>query len=112
MVDVSALDKNAGLQYNGLGVHPVTGRVYINTLKSFANYGQNQIWGFDFGTSTEAPAVKYENYTSFPAGFFSRRKTDSKTLKTKHGNELQMDQSSFYPVCGNGSGRMLVGQRR
>lgn len=70
MVDVSALDKNAGLQYNGLGVHPVTGRVYINTLKSFANYGQNQIWGFDFGTSTEAPAVKYENYTSFPAGFF------------------------------------------
>lgn len=112
MVDVSALDKNAGLQYNGLGVHPVTGRVYINTLKSFANYGQNQIWGFDFGTSTEAPAVKYENYTSFPAGFFSRRKTDFKTLKTKHGNELQMDQSSFYPVCGNGSGRMLVGQRR
>ena len=53
MVDVSALDKNAGLQYNGLGVHPVTGRVYINTLKSFANYGQNQIWGFDFGISTE-----------------------------------------------------------
>ena len=70
MVDVSALDKNAGLQYNGLGVHPVTGRVYINTLKSFANYGQNQIWGFDFSASTEAPAVKYENYTNFPAGFF------------------------------------------
>lgn len=70
LVDVSTLDKSAGERYNGLGIHPATGRIYINTIKSFANYGQNQIWGFDFGTSTEAPAVKYENYTNFPAGFF------------------------------------------
>lgn len=70
MVDLSALDKNAGIRYNGLGVHPKSGRVYINTLKSYALFGQNQIWGFDFATSTEAPAVKYENYTHFPAGFY------------------------------------------
>lgn len=70
MVDVSTLDENAGLRYNGLGIHPVTGRVYINTLKSHALFNQNQIWGFDFGTSTDTPAVKYENYTNFPAGFF------------------------------------------
>lgn len=70
MVDLSALDKNAGLRYNGLGVHPTSGRVYINTIKSYALFGQNQIWGFDFATSTKAPAVKYENYTNFPAGFY------------------------------------------
>lgn len=70
LVDLSALDKNAGERYNGLGVHPVTGLVYVNTIKSFALYTQNQIWGFDFAVDTEAPAVKYENYTRFPAGFY------------------------------------------
>lgn len=70
LVDLSGLDKNAGIRYNGLGVHPRSGRVYINTIKSYALFGQNQIWGFDFDTSAEAPAVKYENYTHFPAGFY------------------------------------------
>lgn len=70
LVDLSSLDKNAGERYNGLGVHPVTGLVYINTIKSFALYAQNQIWGFDFAVNAEAPAVKYENYTNFPAGFY------------------------------------------
>lgn len=70
MVDLSALDKNAGQRYNGLGVHPASGRVYINTIKSFALFTQNQIWGFDFAVNAEAPAVKYENYTNFPAGFY------------------------------------------
>lgn len=70
LVDLSSLDKNAGERYNGLGVHPVTGLVYINTIKSFALYAQNQIWGFDFAADAENPAVKYENYTRFPAGFY------------------------------------------
>ena len=67
MVDLSALDKSAGQRYNGLGVHPTSGRVYINTIKSFAQFEQNQIWGFDFDVNAEVPAVKYENYTNFPA---------------------------------------------
>lgn len=70
MVDLSALDKSAGQRYNGLGVHPTSGRVYINTIKSFAQFEQNQIWGFDFDVNAEVPAVKYENYTNFPAGFY------------------------------------------
>lgn len=70
MIEVSGLDKNAGLMYNGLGVHPVTGRVYMNTIKSFAQFTQNHIWGFDFANSKETPAVKFENYTNFPVGFF------------------------------------------
>lgn len=70
MVDVSALDSNAGQRYNGLGVHPVTGNVYLNTIKSFALFTENQIWCFDFLSSVESPAAKYENHTHFPAGFF------------------------------------------
>lgn len=70
LTDLSAIDNNAGLLYNGLGVHPVTGNVYINTIKSFAQYTQNTIWSFDFNNSAENPAAKYENYTNFPAGFF------------------------------------------
>ena len=53
MVDLSALDKSAGQRYNGLGVHPTSGRVYINTIKSFAQFEQNQIWGFDFDVNIE-----------------------------------------------------------
>lgn len=70
LTDISTLDDNAGLLYNGLGVHPVTKNVYINTIKSFALYAQNTIWSFDFNNSAETPVAKYENYTNFPAGFF------------------------------------------
>ncbi len=70
MVDPSALDSNAGQSYNGLGVHPVTGCVYMNTIKSYALYAQNQIWCFDFAVSSDTPAAKYENSTRFPAGFY------------------------------------------
>lgn len=70
LVDLSEIDNNAGLIYNGLGIHPVTGHVYANTIKGFAQYTTNQIWEFDFSTNTEKPVNKYENYTNFPAGFF------------------------------------------
>ena len=70
LVDLSTLDKNAKLLYNGLGVHPQTGKVYVNTLKSTALYNENAIWVFDFNASKDAPEAKYENYTNFPAGFY------------------------------------------
>lgn len=70
LVDLSALDKQAGLCYNGLGVHPLTGRVYANTLRSYALYAENRIWGFDFGVSAETPALTVDNCTRFPAGFY------------------------------------------
>lgn len=78
LVDLSALDSNAGLLYNGLAVHPVTGHVFINSLKGYAQYATNQIWEFDFEASTETPVAKYENHTSFPAGFFFYPQTDKK----------------------------------
>ena len=56
--------------YNNIAVHPKTGQVYINTIKSYAQFQTNQIWAFDFNASKDAPAAKYENYTNFPAGCY------------------------------------------
>lgn len=70
LVDLSTLDKSAAQLYNGLGIHPVTGCLYANTIKSFPLYAQNTIWCFDLAAGTEAPAARYDNYTNFPAGFY------------------------------------------
>lgn len=70
LTDVSGLDPNAGQLYNGLGVHPATGHLLINSIKSFALFTQNQIWAFDPAGDFLSPLAKYENYTNFPAGFF------------------------------------------
>ena len=70
VTDLNNIDVNAGMLYNGISAHPVTGLVYINTIKGFAQFTQNQIWAFDFDANAEEPVAKYENYTHFPAGFF------------------------------------------
>ena len=70
LCDLNLLDNNAGLLYNGLAVHPVTGHVYANSIKSFPLFTTNQIWVFDFEASVDSPFAKYENYTHFPAGVF------------------------------------------
>lgn len=70
LCELNAFDNNAGLLYNHLAVHPKNGQVYINTIKSFAQFQTNQIWAFDFDANKEVPITKYENYTNFPAGFY------------------------------------------
>lgn len=70
VTDLNNIDVNAGMLYNGISAHPVTGLIYINTIKGFAQFTQNQIWAFDFDANAEEPVAKYENYTHFPAGFF------------------------------------------
>lgn len=78
LVDLSEIDDNAGLMYNGLGIHPATGHVYANTIKGHAQFTTNQIWEFDFSANKEVPVNKYENYTNFPAGFFFYPQTSEK----------------------------------
>ena len=57
--------------YNGLGVNPVTGHVYINTLRGVGNFfTTNSIWEFDFDASLDTPVRRFDNYTRFPAGFY------------------------------------------
>lgn len=70
LCDLNTLDTNAGLLYNSIAVHPKTGLVYINTIKSFAQFQSNQIWAFNFDANKDIPAAKYENYTNFPAGTY------------------------------------------
>lgn len=71
LVDLASLDDNVGLLYNGLGVSPATGHVFVNTLKGFGNaYTTNTIWEFDFNVSLDTPVNRFENYTHFPAGVY------------------------------------------
>lgn len=71
LVDLASLNDNVGLMYNGLGVHPVTGHVYANTLKGFGNFfTTNSIWEFDFDASLDTPVNRFDDYTHFPAGVY------------------------------------------
>lgn len=70
LVDLEGLDEKVGILYNGLGIHPVTGRLYANTIRSYANFTQNRIWCLDPTASPVAPVAQYDNYTHFPAGFY------------------------------------------
>ncbi|HHV03380.1 MAG: DUF5074 domain-containing protein [Bacteroidales bacterium] len=71
MVYVKDYVENAGIVYNNLGVHPLTGEVYFNTIKAFGwDYLINNISVFDFSNSSFPLKMNYENYTKFPAGIF------------------------------------------
>ena len=71
LADISVLDDNAAMLYNGLGVNPVTGHVYINTLRGVGNFfTTNSIWEFDFDASLDTPVRRFDDYTRFPAGFY------------------------------------------
>lgn len=80
LVDLSDLDDNAKIIYNGLGIHPVTGHVFVNSIKGYAQFTTNQIFEFDFeaNAGNTAPVAKYENHTRFPAGFFFYPQTTEK----------------------------------
>lgn len=70
LIDLSSLDDNAGMMYNGMGIHPQSGYVYINTIKGFAQFDNNRIWAFDFEADAKTPVATYDGYTNFPAGFY------------------------------------------
>lgn len=70
LATLSELDSNAGILYNGLAIHPETGNLYANTIKSFPLFNKNQIWVFDTASDFKNPLAKYENHTHFPAGFY------------------------------------------
>lgn len=71
--DLKLLVPDATMVYNSMAVHPVTGRVYLNTIKGYGwDFLINNISVFDFDNE-EAESVLYDNYrnhTHFPAGIF------------------------------------------
>ena len=71
MVNAQDMVENANIIYNTVAVHPVTGEVYLNSIKGFStNVAFNHISVFDFSESTPKLNANYENYTRFPAGTF------------------------------------------
>ncbi|MBV7530890.1 DUF5074 domain-containing protein [Chitinophaga sp. sic0106] len=70
MVDAKTMVENAGIVYNNIAVHPVTGEVYLNTIKGYGlNYLINNISVFNF-SGDAALSANYKDYTNFPAGTF------------------------------------------
>lgn len=71
LCDLNSLDSNAKQLYNGLGINPTTGVLYVNTIKGVGPfYTTNSIWEFDVNSDWTTPKNKHDNYTNFPAGFF------------------------------------------
>ncbi|NML37726.1 DUF5074 domain-containing protein [Chitinophaga sp. G-6-1-13] len=70
MVDAKTVVENANIVYNNIAVHPVTGEVYLNTIKAYGrDYLINNISTFNFNNKAVVSA-NYKNYTNFPAGIF------------------------------------------
>jgi hypothetical protein len=71
MVDAFSVISDATIVYNTIAVHPVTGEVWMNTLKGFGwAFLKNNILAFDFSGSEPKLVKNYTDYTHFPAGIF------------------------------------------
>ena len=76
------------LLYNGLGVHPVTGNVYINTIKSFPVLRIQILGLWIFNNHAENPAAKYK-LSNFPCRFFFAPANKTVNLKTLNHETLE-----------------------
>ena len=71
MVDAKDMVDNVGIVYNTCAVHPVTGEVYLNSIKGYGNDSKiNNISVLNFSGDEPKVSANYENYTAFPAGTF------------------------------------------
>lgn len=71
VVQVKDYVENASMVYGNLAVDPVTGEVYIATIKGWGmNYLINNIAVFNFSNPANPLKANYKNYTKFPAGIF------------------------------------------
>lgn len=66
--DVNSFGNKARMLYNGIAVHPVTGKLYVNTIKEYQTYTENNIWVVD--VAAQDTVAHYDNVTRFPAGFY------------------------------------------
>ncbi|RAJ77268.1 uncharacterized protein DUF5074 [Chitinophaga dinghuensis] len=70
MVDAKTMVENANIVYNNIAVHPVTGEVYLNTIKAYGmDFLKNNTSVFNFRDKA-ALSANYKNHTRFPAGIF------------------------------------------
>lgn len=70
MADAKTMIENANIVYNNIAVHPLTGEVYMNTIKGYGtDYLINNCAAYNF-SGRAAVSANYKNYTHFPAGIF------------------------------------------
>lgn len=73
MVNVKDHIENAGIVYNNLGVQPITGEVYMNTIKAYGwDFLINDISVYNPSEGGLSFRTTYQNYTHFPAGIYFR----------------------------------------
>lgn len=71
MVDAKDMVENSNMLYNNIGVHPISGEVYMTTIKGYGqNYLTNNISVFNFNKTEPQLSHNYKNLTHFPAGVF------------------------------------------
>lgn len=72
MLDVSTVVENAKVVYNNIAAHPLTGRVYMTTIKGYGtDYLTNNITVLaPDGTDGLTLEANYTGHTRFPAGIF------------------------------------------
>lgn len=71
MVNAKDVEPDANIIYNTIAVHPVTGKVYMNTIKGYGNdFKINSILEFNFSGSKPELTNNFKDHTRFPAGIF------------------------------------------
>lgn len=71
LVDAKTMVDNANIVYNTIAVHPLTGKVYMNTLQAYLTFDKNnKINIFNFQGTEPKLSASYLNHTRFPAGIF------------------------------------------
>lgn len=71
--ELQSLVPDSRMVYNSMAVHPITGMVYLNTIKGYGwDFTINNISVFDFDNEGASSVLhaNHRNYTSFPAGIF------------------------------------------
>lgn len=71
LFDVYDFDAVAGnTLYNGPGLHPVTGDLYLTSMGDFTNYAtDNMVWVFSPANPAQ-PVAQYRGHVHFPAGVY------------------------------------------
>lgn len=71
MINANEVLTNAGMAYNNIAVHPLTGDVYLNTMKGYGwDFTFNNISVFQDKDDEMTLKENYKDYTRMPAGIF------------------------------------------
>lgn len=71
LVNAKTLVDNANIVYNTIAVHPITGHVYMNTIKGYGwDFLKNNISIFNFQGPQPKLEINYLDYTHFPIGVY------------------------------------------